>query len=345
MLRVPAKGPWEHPYYAIEDAFLNVTFTDTAGETHSIGVRHKVTGDGPPLVLVHGLMTSSYSFRYVLEPLGRRYRVFVPDLVGSGLSDKPLDFTYSVENVARFLAAYIRGVSREPVYLVGNSLGGLYSLRALMDGDAGESSSRLARRFVLMHSPGYPLVRTRLLSTIFQTPALGHAAAAIVARTAHRFPHAFVARNVHYARKDMMSLEECIEYGRLFETLDGARVFAKILEESLDPAEHAAMIASLRARAGEGKPLPCPIKVLYARKDVMVPPSFGPMFHADLPGSELVWVDDASHFLQVDAPERTVTEITSFDPEHEEQVEGILSVRSGRFRAFESPGFTPDENV
>jgi pimeloyl-ACP methyl ester carboxylesterase len=340
---LPAKGPWEHPYYAIEDAFLNVTFTDTAGETHSIGVRHKVTGDGPPLVLVHGLMTSSYSFRYVLEPLGRRYRVFAPDLVGAGLSDKPLDFTYSVENVARFLAAYIRGVSRDPVYLVGNSLGGLYSLRALMLDRQRPTPLRsvvrpLARRFVLMHAPGYPLVRTRLLSTIFSTPGLGFAAAALVARSAHKFPQAFVAKNMHYARKDMMSEEECTEYGRLFETLDGARVFAKILEESLDPEEHARIIAELRTRATPGNKLECPIKILYARKDVMVPPSFGPLFHGDLPGSELVWMDDVSHFLHVDAPERTVAEITSFDPDYVDQVEGIISVRSGRFRAASTTG-------
>lgn len=306
---LPAEGPCPHPYYAIEDAFLNVTFRDDVGRDRRVCVRHKVTGDGPPIVLVHGLMTSSYSWRYVLAPLGRRYRVFAPDLVGAGLSDKPLDLRYSVENVARFLAAYVRTVSKGPVYLVGNSLGGLYALRALMqDGPA------IARRFVLMHAPGYPLVRTRLLSSIFHAPALGPAVAELVARTAHRFPEAFVAKNVHYARSDMMSQEECAEYGRLFETLEGARVFAKILEESLDPEEHAAIIGELKARATHGPPLPCAVKILYARKDVMVPPSFGPRYHEDIPGSELVWMDDASHFLHVDAPERTVHEITSFDP-------------------------------
>ncbi|MDF2691925.1 MAG: putative hydrolase, partial [Labilithrix sp.] len=103
---LPARGPRPHSYYAIEDTFLNVTFVDDVGESRRIGVRHKVTGEGPPLVLVHGLMTSSYSWRYVLELLGRRYRVFAPDLVGAGLSDKPLELRYSVENVGRFLAAY-----------------------------------------------------------------------------------------------------------------------------------------------------------------------------------------------------------------------------------------------
>ena len=365
---LPARGPWDHPYYSIEDAYLNVSFVDSVGETRRIGVRHKVTGDGPPIVLVHGLMTSSYSWRFVLEALGRRYRVFAPDLVGAGASDKPLELCYSVDNVARFLTAYVRTVSKDPVYLVGNSLGGLYALRAIMNdmtlvhgrrgsaeggtrdetlvvgrrgsaeggtrdgtlvhgrrGSAeggtrdealvhGDAGRPIARRFVLMHAPGYPLVRTRLLSSILHAPALGPAAAELVAQTAHRFPQQFIAKNVHYARSDMMSEEECAEYGRLFETLDGARVFAKILDESLDPAEHEAIIGELQRRAKEGPPLPCPVKLLYARKDVMVPPSFGPRYHSDIPGSELVWIDDASHFLHVDAPDRTVLEITSFDP-------------------------------
>lgn len=302
---LPETGPWPHPYYAIDDAFVEVAFTDAEGIRRRVHVRHKDVGEGPVLVLVHGLMTSSYSFRYVLEPLGRRYRVLAPDLVGSGATDKPLDMKYSVENVARFLVAYVRMVARGPVYLVGNSLGGLYSVRAL----AATRGDPIARRFVLMHSPGYPLARMRVSKTLLSAPLLGRGLAELVAEVAHRFPHAFVANNVHYARKDMMSREECAEYGRLFETRDGARVFARILAESLDPDEHAAIIADLRR-----SPLPCPVKLLFAREDVMVPPSFGPRYHADMPGSELVVMDGVSHFLHVDAPERTVAEITGFDP-------------------------------
>ncbi len=302
---LPARGPRPHRYYDIEDAFVNVSFLDAEGRWRSIDVRHKVTGEGPPLVLVHGLMTSSYSWRYVYEPLGRRYRVLAPDLVGAGLTDKPLDLRYSVENVARFLSAYVRTVTKEPVYLVGNSLGGLYALRALLQ----DHDRPLARRFVLMHAPGYPLLRARALSSLLGVPALGTGAAELVARTAHIFPETFVAKNVHYAHDNMMSAEECAEYGRLFETLDGARVFARILRESLDADEHASILADLRARST----FPCPARVLFARKDVMVPPSFGPRWQADIRGSDLVWIDDASHFLQVDAPERTVQEIVAFD--------------------------------
>ena len=274
-------------------------------------MRHKALGSGPQLVLVHGLMTSSYSWRYVMEPLSRHYRVLVPDLIGSGATDKPLDLVYSVANVARFLSAYVRAVASEPVYLVGNSLGGLYSLRALLDAE-GEP---LARRFVLMHAPGYPFARTRALNALLGAPLLGAGLASLVAHVSHRWPRTFVAKNVHYLRKDMMSEEEADEYGSLFATLDGARVFARILRESVDPHEHAKVIAELRSRVRGGAPFPCPTKILYAREDVMVPASFGPLFHADIPGSELTWMDDASHFLQVDAPERTIEHIVAFDRE------------------------------
>jgi len=307
---LPAKGPWPHPYYDLADAFVDTSFTDEEGRERAIRVRHKVLGDAslPKLVLIHGLMTSSYSWRYVLEPLSKRYRVFAPDLVGSGQTAKPGDFVYSVANVARFLAAYVDKVAGEPVYLVGNSLGGLYSVKALLD-----RGSSLARRFVLMHSPGYPFYRTRLLHGLIGAPVLGDALSSLTVNIATKWPRTFVAKNVHYLRKDMMSEEEAAEYGTMFATKDSARVFLRILEESLNPHEHAAIIAELAARKRRGDAFPCPVRILYARKDVMVPAEFGPLYHADIPGSELVWMDDASHFLQVDAPERTVAQITSFD--------------------------------
>ena len=106
----------------------------------------------------------------------------------------------------------------------------------------------------------------------------------------------------------MMSREECAEYGRIFDTLDHARVFAKILDESLTAKEHAATISRL-----EGWTPPCPIELLWARKDVMVPPSFGPRYATAIPAAKLVWMDGVSHFLHVDAPERVVAELKRFD--------------------------------
>ncbi len=212
-----AKGPWPHPYYEVPDTNVEVAFDDAEGHARRVKVRHKAPGKGPPLVLVHGLMTSSYSWRFVMEPLAEHYRVLMPDLVGAGATDKPIDLVYSVANVARFLAAYVRAVTAEPVYLVGNSLGGLCSVRALLDASA--QGRQLARRFVLMHAPGYPAAQTRALNALLGAPLLGSA------------------------------LAELAEYGGLFATMDGARVFARILHESVDPHEHARKDAPTRTVA------------------------------------------------------------------------------------------------
>jgi len=52
-------------------------------------------------------MTSSYSWRYLLAPLGARFTVYAPDLVGAGRSDKP-DRSYHPDAVATFVGALAR---------------------------------------------------------------------------------------------------------------------------------------------------------------------------------------------------------------------------------------------
>jgi pimeloyl-ACP methyl ester carboxylesterase len=262
-----------------------------------------MSGSGPALVLIHGLMTTSYSWRYVIGDLGKHYRVFAPDLVGSGASDAPPDLAYSVSNVARFIVGYVAALGAKAPYLVGNSLGGLYCVKALMD------EPSLARRFVLMHAPGYPQGRVRRGHTLLALPG----ASGLLSWLLLRFGDAFVARNIHYHRPDVLSREEVREYGRQFRTPERARVFVRTLRESLDPAEHASIVAELERRHRRGEPFACPVLVLYARTDRLVPPEFGPLYARDIPGSNLRWVEDSSHFVQVDQPTRTVEEILAFD--------------------------------
>jgi pimeloyl-ACP methyl ester carboxylesterase len=67
-------------------------------------------------------------------------------------------------------------------------------------------------------------------------------------------------------------------------------------------------MADLRAR----QPFPVPALCLWAKKDVLVPPEFGPLWSRDL-GAEIHWIDDASHFIHVDQPKKVVEEIIAFD--------------------------------
>jgi pimeloyl-ACP methyl ester carboxylesterase len=80
-------------------------------------------GEGPPLVLLHGLGDSHQTWSKVLPHLARNRRVLVPDLCGHGLSGRP-DATYTLDWHARIIAAWIAQRELESVDVVGHSYGG-----------------------------------------------------------------------------------------------------------------------------------------------------------------------------------------------------------------------------
>jgi 4,5:9,10-diseco-3-hydroxy-5,9,17-trioxoandrosta-1(10),2-diene-4-oate hydrolase len=88
---------------------------------------------GPPLVLLHGVGDNALDWQWVMPTLARNQRVFAPDLPGSGGSTKP-DVDYSPAFFTQFLSAFLDALEVERAAVVGNSLGGLVSLRlALSD--------------------------------------------------------------------------------------------------------------------------------------------------------------------------------------------------------------------
>jgi pimeloyl-ACP methyl ester carboxylesterase len=267
--------------------------------------RHRVhlceLGAGPPLLLVHGLMTSSYSWRYVVEPLAARHRVIVPDLVGAGRSDKP-DRAYAPEALAAWLGELMHELGIEGCPVVGNSLGGYLALRLAL------SQPKAIGRLVNIHSPGLPEARLWALHLALALPGMR----AMVAALARRDPERWAHRNVHYFDEGLKSREEAREYGAPLATAEGAAAFARTLAETLAPGSMAALVRELEQRKRASEPLPCPILLVYARQDPMVPPRIGQALHALLPGSELVWLERSSHFPQVDSPRELVELLLGF---------------------------------
>jgi pimeloyl-ACP methyl ester carboxylesterase len=82
-------------------------------------------GKGPPLVLLHGLGGSANSFYKTMFQLQPHFRgVFAPDLPGNGFSPLPKGGALPLEEQVRVFLEYLDQVVQEPVFLVGNSLGG-----------------------------------------------------------------------------------------------------------------------------------------------------------------------------------------------------------------------------
>jgi 4,5:9,10-diseco-3-hydroxy-5,9,17-trioxoandrosta-1(10),2-diene-4-oate hydrolase len=95
-------------------------------------VRYLAAGEGTPLVLLHGVGTSSGEWSWVIPDLARNYLVYALDLPGYDGSYEPPD--YSPSYTASFVKAFLDSVGVERAVVVGNSFGGLVALHlALSD--------------------------------------------------------------------------------------------------------------------------------------------------------------------------------------------------------------------
>jgi 2-succinyl-6-hydroxy-2,4-cyclohexadiene-1-carboxylate synthase len=89
-----------------------------------------LSGEGPPLVLLHGFTGSAETWAPLRAQLEPSHRVIAPDLPGHGRSSAPeAPARYAVERVADDLMRVLDAVGVERVALLGYSMGGRVALR------------------------------------------------------------------------------------------------------------------------------------------------------------------------------------------------------------------------
>ncbi|MBS2022942.1 MAG: alpha/beta hydrolase [Deltaproteobacteria bacterium] len=264
-----------------------------------VGVHTRTHGRGPPLVLIHGFMTTSYSWRYMLDLLGAHFTLHLPDLVGAGRSDKP-DRSYGPEELASFIGEWMRAAGVHGAPVLGNSLGGYLSMRlALQDPKA-------ISRLVNLHSPGLPTGRMWALKVLSSLIPFKHE---VVRGLVWRDPARWVHKNVHYFDESLKSRQEHTEYAAPLRTSEGVRAFSRMLFETVDVSEMSRFRERLRALGGK---FPIPLQLLYADRDPMVPPAVGDTLHALLPQAEFVRISHTSHFAHVDTPALVAEKVLPF---------------------------------
>ena len=85
-------------------------------------------GEGPVIVLLHGIASSAATFKSVVPHLEEHHRCISIELLGFGESPAPPDATYTIEEHVAAIKATIDSLRLEaPFILVGHSLGSLLS--------------------------------------------------------------------------------------------------------------------------------------------------------------------------------------------------------------------------
>lgn len=93
-------------------------------------MRYLRAGSGPPLILLHGLMGYSFSWRFTLPVLSRYATVYAVDMLGTGYSDRPAGLDCRLRSNAARVLRFLDAVGITSFDLLGTSYGGAVAMMA-----------------------------------------------------------------------------------------------------------------------------------------------------------------------------------------------------------------------
>jgi pimeloyl-ACP methyl ester carboxylesterase len=99
---------------------------------NNINIAYQEYGKGKQVLLLHGIASSSYSWKYLLEEMPKEgFQYIMPDLKGFGYSDKTLDQQFSPFAQSEIISEFIKKKNIDDMILIAHSMGGAVALLSL----------------------------------------------------------------------------------------------------------------------------------------------------------------------------------------------------------------------
>ena len=266
---------------------------------HGHTVAFRTAGEGPVVVLLHGMAGSSSTWKHVMPVLARRFTVVAPDLLGHGASAKPRT-EYSVSGHANVVRDLLAALEHERATIVGQSFGGgvamqlAYQFPERCERLVLVSSGGLGREVSLLLR-GLSVPGAEQVFPLVCSPALRDAASRLAAwlgGTGLR-----VAPAVEEIWRVYASLAEP----------DARRAFFRTLRAVIDPGGQTVSAADRLYLAAQK-----PLMIVWGARDSLIPVSHARAGHAAIPGSRLEIFDDAGHFPHCETPGRFCDTVVDF---------------------------------
>jgi pimeloyl-ACP methyl ester carboxylesterase len=266
---------------------------------HGHRVLYRAAGNGPVLVLVHGITSTSETWSYVLPYLAERFTVIAPDLLGHGGSAKPRG-DYSLGAYASGIRDLLVALGHERATFVGHSLGGGIAMQLAYQ------FPEQCERLVLVSSGGLgreitPLLRAAslpgselLLPLLVNDRVLG--AGRTLGRALGR-----VGLRVHTDVGEVLRGHASLSDG------DARAAFVHTLRTIVDPRGQR-VDASDRLYLAQA----IPFLIIWGGRDPIIPVEHALAAHQLVPGSRLEVFPDAGHFPHLDDPLRFVRLLGEF---------------------------------
>jgi uncharacterized protein (TIGR00369 family) len=251
-------------------------------------------GQGPALLLLHGIPSSSYLWRDMIDPLSSTFDVMAPDLLGYGDSDKRLDADLSLAAQARYMVAFMESVGVYQAAVVGHDVGG--GIAQLM---AVDEPQRVARLILIdsVVDNNWPIPDIARL----KEPAWDQIMVNLDLRNGFR-----KGLESGTTTEGLVTDELVDEWTRPFQDLGGRRAYLR--------AARALNNRDLIGRSRHIQEMQTPTLILWGANDKYLEPRWADTLkhklHEANPTVEVI--DPGGHFLPLDRPQAVVEAIMRF---------------------------------
>jgi pimeloyl-ACP methyl ester carboxylesterase len=263
-------------------------------------IRYRDTGEGPPIVFVHGLLVDGRLWRKVTPALEGEFRCLTPDLpLGAHTIPMKPDADVSPPGLARLVTEFIEKLDLRDVTLVGNDTGGALTQLAITQGP----SDRIAR-VVLTPCDAFdnflpPMFKGLQLLARFQ-PALTAFVQPLRLRPLRRLPIAF-----GWLTKRPVDREVEDSWVRAFFTKREVRRDAARILRAIDASYTEEAAEKLRS-------FERPVLIAGATEDKVFPLEHAHRLAERLPDARVEEIADSYSFVPEDQPERLAELIRDF---------------------------------
>ncbi len=268
-------------------------------DLHGHRAVYRMAGEGPPVLLIHGMINSSRHWREVALRLADSYTVIAPDLIGHGDSATPRG-DYSIGAHAASIRDLLAAIGIESATVVGHSLGGGVAMQFFYQ------FPQRTQRLVLVSSGGLgPEV-----SPLLRVAALPGASMLLRAAARRSVVDTLDARGTTMRKRGSSKgvyLQAIARALRPLQDAGSRRAFLETLRSVID-------VHGQRVSALDRLYLlrDVPMLVVWGERDRTIPPAHGRQTAAAIPQARFETLPKAAHFPHLDDPEGLATVIGNF---------------------------------